>query len=128
MAVKICPSCGYRLGYFTFIFRYGSDSLIKHPAGAHKWEHECIKCRHKLWIYHNPFRFRNLIIQFSFAALLFSWFVAVIFAKPALDLDMTQTIIFTTILLGITLPAALSLAKYESASFKEEHTGRSPHD
>ena len=121
MTVNTCPNCGHRLGYFNFVTRYGSDTLVKHSPLGHKREHECLKCRHKLWIYYNPFRFKNLSLQYSLGALFLSWFAAVIFVKPALNFDLNQTVIFTAILLGFTLPAALSFSKYESASFKEEH-------
>lgn len=119
---KACPNCNHKLGFLTYITRYNSDSLVQHTKAGHKREHECLKCRQRLWIYYNPFRFRNLLAQYLIAALLASWYLAVVAAKPAFQLDLKQTVLFTLVILGITFPSALSAAKYQSASFKEEHS------
>lgn len=119
---KACPNCGHKLSFLTYVTRYNSDSLVQHSNAGHKREHECLKCRQRLWIYYNPFRFRNLFAQYLIASLLACWFIAVMMAKPAFGLDFKETVIFTVIILGITFPAALSAAKYQSASFKEENS------
>ena len=127
MTLKKCPHCGCKLGFLTFVTRYGSDTLVKHSPAGHKREHVCLKCGQKLWLYYNPFHFKSVAMQYSLASLLFCWFAAIIFLKPAFNFDLYQTAIFTLILLGLTLPMVLWFSKYESASFNEEHFNKRSH-
>lgn len=118
--MRACPNCGAKIGFLTFVFRYGSDSLVRHSSNAHRNEHACIKCGHKIWIYHNPFKYRNLAIQCALGAVLFSWAVAFLVVKPEFNLSVPQAILSAAVVFGAALPLGLSIAKYFSASFKEE--------